>query len=993
MFDVGIGHVAVACPLVPVSTGLADEAMDGVGGIINALEPYQNDSNLAVPCIASGSASLAPSVSVNVIKNANVRFQQIFKDFREASVAKYVPAEDQWDHHCWWTYLDSKPKPTHASADKDAMRRIKWYCGNVDGSRTPKSLYNTWKRSTFNAADCDSDDPCTVGRSGAILSWGEEVISVPWNVDEGIEARRTRFRWKGIPRHTSRIKEAWRQNIFKCLANAMPGSRYFALRKIREAFSICSALRRAARITPVASERRTPVLWIGYYGSVVHPYERMKSPHPRIFDLNLKHPQIDSFVPSVIKTELEDFSAPAEDFAWAEERESFDCDDGGQSKHLYNMCDTRDFVESVNSGCDQTRYVHIDVTQLDPSLPLLEIADGQLLIGYKPPWKPSEPKRRRIGHWFFKPAPQQAYMCKNICIPSDLNLEPVLADCAVVVSRPGQSDLPDFYCSEDDPEFYNIQMAAAAVGLPYRHGHDMEFKAGKGSKPPGQHHYQYLLLEFCCAENSELGNERYESWGGKPTLRIRLHEKVDMSSPQGLKHATDILSEFPDIPVFLWGALPCTGGSPWQKLNALKSPRFAEIMSQHLELFGKLFSNFLILAKEVHRRGNGGIIFEWPTGCALWKDDRIQGLIKRFELDLVKFNGCMLGVRAANGIPIKKPWTLASNVASIIRRFQKYTCDGKHKHEPCQGSETAKTAFYPRKMTDEAHNAMVDHVRLGGSEPVEQATALAAGPRQSHQFPFQSVRTYPPERGLQEIDQKVKDSGLLHLPRNYLHEYKGEKVPRTLTSKDFQGQGDERTWTSIFSLAKEWIVDTGSGQDLSTIRGSRSDLVVVSLEDNALTQNYQTAAATTTASEMVFASIPTHDGTNSFGHQAHIYLMESSPPVLSVARRVMLQGFSHLWLRSKLPLLITPDGVGIILKVRHGVPYLIPEEVKLASSRDHVSQFARIKDLCGVAVDKSGQYCFDIALKVPDRCLDSVVGVSSRSRSRSRSQSPGRGEP
>ena len=72
MFDVGIEHVAVACPLVPVSTGLADETMDPVGGIINALDPYQSDSDLAVPCIASGSASLAPSLSVNVIKNANV---------------------------------------------------------------------------------------------------------------------------------------------------------------------------------------------------------------------------------------------------------------------------------------------------------------------------------------------------------------------------------------------------------------------------------------------------------------------------------------------------------------------------------------------------------------------------------------------------------------------------------------------------------------------------------------------------------------------------------------------------------------------------------------------------------------------------------------------------------------------------------------------------------------------------------------------------------
>ena len=119
MFDVGIEHIAVACPLVPVSTGLADETMDSVGGIIKTMEPYQIDSNFAVPCIASGSATLTPSVSNNVIKNDNVRFQQVFKDFREASVLKYVPAEDLWDHHCWWTYFDNKPKPTHASADKD----------------------------------------------------------------------------------------------------------------------------------------------------------------------------------------------------------------------------------------------------------------------------------------------------------------------------------------------------------------------------------------------------------------------------------------------------------------------------------------------------------------------------------------------------------------------------------------------------------------------------------------------------------------------------------------------------------------------------------------------------------------------------------------------------------------------------------------------------------------------------------------------------------
>ena len=137
MFDVGIEHVAVACPLVPLSTGLAGEAMDDGCGVIKALVPDLNESNLAVPCIASSSSTSAPSVSVNLIKNANVRFQRVFKEFCEASVVKYVPKEDEWDHHCWWTYLDHKPKPTHASAGKEAMRRIKWYVENVDGSRTP----------------------------------------------------------------------------------------------------------------------------------------------------------------------------------------------------------------------------------------------------------------------------------------------------------------------------------------------------------------------------------------------------------------------------------------------------------------------------------------------------------------------------------------------------------------------------------------------------------------------------------------------------------------------------------------------------------------------------------------------------------------------------------------------------------------------------------------------------------------------------------------
>ena len=79
MFDVDIEHIAVACPLVPVSTGLAVEAMAGTSGFIKTQDSYLDESNVAVPCIASGSSSSVIAVTVNVIKNAKVRFQQVFK--------------------------------------------------------------------------------------------------------------------------------------------------------------------------------------------------------------------------------------------------------------------------------------------------------------------------------------------------------------------------------------------------------------------------------------------------------------------------------------------------------------------------------------------------------------------------------------------------------------------------------------------------------------------------------------------------------------------------------------------------------------------------------------------------------------------------------------------------------------------------------------------------------------------------------------------------
>ena len=76
MFDVDVEHIAVACPLVPVSTGLAVEAMADTSEFGKTQDSYQNESNVAVPCIGSGSSSSVTAVTVNVIKMLTFDFNK-----------------------------------------------------------------------------------------------------------------------------------------------------------------------------------------------------------------------------------------------------------------------------------------------------------------------------------------------------------------------------------------------------------------------------------------------------------------------------------------------------------------------------------------------------------------------------------------------------------------------------------------------------------------------------------------------------------------------------------------------------------------------------------------------------------------------------------------------------------------------------------------------------------------------------------------------------
>eukprot|EP00972_Heterocapsa_arctica_P012713 1867073-Heterocapsa_arctica.AAC.1 len=63
--------------------------------------------------------------------------------------------------------------------------------------------------------------------------------------------------------------------------------------------------------------------------------------------------------------------------------------------------------------------------------------------------------------------------------------------------------------------------------------------------------------------------------------------------------------------------MPCVGGSPWQKLNRLRTGGQAKI-DAHIHLFDQIWEKFKHVALE-RRKDGGRVAIEWPTGCAYWR--------------------------------------------------------------------------------------------------------------------------------------------------------------------------------------------------------------------------------------------------------------------------------------------------------------------------------------------------------------------------------------
>ena len=207
------------------------------------------------------------------------------------------------------------------------------------------------------------------------------------------------------------------------------------------------------------------------------------------------------------------------------------------------------------------------------------------------------------------------------------------------------------------------------------------------------------IIEFCCGEESLLGK-----LADKNCTVHRVTIENDVTTPEGMAHVLKLIENCNPHRTLLFASMPCTGGSPWMNLNR-RYPGGAAKLRIHLRIFKRIWSCFAKCAMLLKSLG-GHICIECPTACAYWRWKCVENLVEMLGLKSVKVHGCALGLKSVvNSMPIKKPWTLKTDVPTIVEELEKYKCPGDHEHHPCAGKDTKLTESYTPEMVAVIHGS------------------------------------------------------------------------------------------------------------------------------------------------------------------------------------------------------------------------------------------------------------------------------------------------
>ena len=204
-------------------------------------------------------------------------------------------------------------------------------------------------------------------------------------------------------------------------------------------------------------------------------------------------------------------------------------------------------------------------------------------------------------------------------------------------------------------------------------------------------------LLLMCAEEQSLFTKVHHKDRFKLLHIVTITENDNLLSPYGRAKWKRCFRTSSDC-VFFAG--PCTGGSPWNRLNKRVSEETASNIQWKAFIYWELWEEFADCLNHAIFT-NAMALLELPKGCDYWRDKPMTGMINGTDshTHTHEFDGCMYGLKSKYtkiGTPIKKPWRIISWGVSFKTLHGK--CDGSHTHGPCADKETRVTQLYTEQI-------------------------------------------------------------------------------------------------------------------------------------------------------------------------------------------------------------------------------------------------------------------------------------------------------
>ena len=179
---------------------------------------------------------------------------------------------------------------------------------------------------------------------------------------------------------------------------------------------------------------------------------------------------------------------------------------------------------------------------------------------------------------------------------------------------------------------------------------------------------------------------------------VPITEDDDMLSPYGISIARRCLRTKLDS-VFLAG--PCTGDSPWNRINRWVSEATTQLIEAKKQIFWEMWKVFTSVLSELINMGSPALL-ELPIEDVIiyWKDRRMTDLTDGTVCHDHRFDGCTYGLKSQYQENSHKPIQFRSLGRSFRGGclFQKLRrkCDHSHEHAECAGRETRMTQIYTK---------------------------------------------------------------------------------------------------------------------------------------------------------------------------------------------------------------------------------------------------------------------------------------------------------